>query len=349
MSSKPAKPDRIRVGLMGFGRIGRNIYRLAAETPDVEIAVISDVAEPHILHYLLQRDSIHGSFTYNVRLEQNRLYLDDGRNARMIRGREPGSVPWDGYDVDVVIDATHKFLQRQQLEAHLEAGAPRVIIPNLPNEEIDRIVIMGVNDDTISADDRLVSAGSSTTNVMALMLQLIAARFKIERAMMTTIHAYTSDQPLHDAAGSDFRRSRSAADNIIPNDSSTPLWVERILPEFAGRLEGIALNVPVADGSCLDLTIRVADEGITVDAINDAAREAARKLPRIIQITEDPIVSSDVIGNRHSLIFDTRATMKTKGRLIKTLGWYDNGWGHAARLLNLVHAYNRLNHTGGAA
>ncbi len=334
---------------MGFGQIGRNIYRLAAETPEVEIAAISDVADARILHYLLQRDSIHGSFTQNVRFEDNRLYLDDGRTARMIHGREPGSVPWDGYDVEVVIDATHKFLRRQELEAHLEAGAPRVIIPNLPKEDIDRVVIMGVNDDSISAADLLVSAGSSTTNVMALMLQLLAARFEIERAMMTTIHAYTSDQPLHDSAGSDYRRSRSAADNIIPNESTSPQWVERILPEFAGRLEGIALNVPVANGSCLDLTVQIKDKSITVEAVNDAAREAARKLPRIIQVTEDPIVSSDVIGNRHSLLFDTQATMKTKGRLIKVLGWYDNGWGHAARLLNLVHAYNRLNQAGGAA
>ena len=349
MSNAQSNADPIRVGLMGFGRIGRNIYRLAAEKPDVEIAVISDVADPRILHYLLQRDSIHGSFLQEVRLEKNRLHLDDGRTARMIRGREPGSVPWDGYNVDVVIDATHKYLRRSQLESHLEAGAPRVIIPNLPDEQIDRVVIMGVNDDTISSADLLISAGSSTTNVMALMLKFLDAKFDIERAMMTTIHAYTSDQPLHDSAGSDFRRSRSAADNIIPNDTATPRWVEQILPQFAGKLEGISLNVPVPDGSCLDLTVQFRDSSITVEAINDAAREAAQKMPRIIEITDDPIVSSDVIGNRHSLIFDTRATMKTQGRLAKLLAWYDNGWGHAARLLNLVRAYHKLGSVGGVA
>jgi glyceraldehyde 3-phosphate dehydrogenase len=184
---------------------------------------------------------------------------------------------------------------------------------------------------------------------MALMLQFLDAKFEIERAMMTTIHAYTSDQPLQDSAGSDYRRSRSAADNIIPNDTATPHWVEQIMPQFAGKLEGISLNVPVPDGSCLDLTVQFQDSSVTVEAINDAAREAAKKMPRIIQITDDPIVSSDVIGNRHSLIFDTRATMKTQGRLAKLLGWYDNGWGHAARLLNLVRAYDRLNSAGGVA
>ncbi|MCK4577505.1 MAG: glyceraldehyde-3-phosphate dehydrogenase [Candidatus Marinimicrobia bacterium] len=339
----------IRVGLMGFGRIGRNLYRLAAETDDVEIAVVSDIAEPEILHYLLQRDSIHGSFEKEARFENNRLILDDGRSARMVHGASPGDVPWDGYKVDLVIDATHKFLSKEHMEAHLASGARRVIIANLPEGGIDRVVLVGINDDKVQNSDRLISAGSSTTTAMALMLKIISSRFAIERAMMTTIHAYTSDQPLQDSAGTDFRRSRSAADNIIPNTTDSPGWVEKIMPEFAGKLEGIALNVPVADGSLLDLTLHLENADVSIDDVNQAARDAAAKQPNIIGITEDPIVSSDVIGNRHSVVFDTRATMKSQGRMVKVIGWYDNGWGHAARMLNLVRAYANLNGQGGAA
>ncbi|MFB0515427.1 MAG: type I glyceraldehyde-3-phosphate dehydrogenase [Candidatus Neomarinimicrobiota bacterium] len=349
MSGNGHTAERIRVGLMGFGRIGRNLYRLASEIPDVEIAVISDVGRPEILYYLLQRDTIHGSFQYGVRLENNRLLLKDDRITEMILGVAPGDVPWKSYEVDIVVDATGKYLTKAHMKAHLAAGAKRVIVASLPEDEIDRLVIMGVNDDTISRSDRMISAGSSTTNPVALMLKILDDAFGVDRAMMTTIHAYTSDQPLADIAGKDFRRSRSAAENIIPNETPTARWLDVILPQFKGKFDGIALNVPVPDGSCVDLTCQFRDAGATVEAVNEALRAAADSMPDIIEVTEDPIVSSDVIRNRHSLVFDMRATMKTAGRLVKTLGWYDNGWGHAARLLDVIHAYARINEKGGAA
>jgi len=348
MGGNSKTAERIRVGLMGFGRIGRNLYRLASETPNVEIAVISDVGRPEILFYLLQRDTIHGLFGYEVRLEDNRLLLEDRHSAEMILGVAPGDVPWKTYDVDIVVDATGKYLTKTHMEAHLAAGAKRVVITSLPEDEIDRLVIVGVNDEAISPSDRMISAGSSTTSPVALMLKIMDENFGVDRAMMTTIHAYTSDQPLADTAGKDFRRSRSAAENIIPNETPTARWLDVILPRFKGKFDGIALNVPVANGSCVDLTCQFKSPDVAVAGVNEAMCAAAEKMPDIIEATDDPIVSSDVIGNRHSLVFDLKATMKTKGRLVKLLGWYDNGWGHAARLLDIIHAYAQFN-KGGAA
>lgn len=334
---------RIRVGLMGFGRIGRNFYRLVSESNDFEIPVISDIGKPEILHYLLQRDTIHGSFEQGVALKDHQLLLADGRKTVLIQGKAPKDVSWRDYNVDVVVDATGKYLRKSDMQDHLSSGSNRVIVTSLPDDAVDRIVSYGVNEDTITAADQMISAGSSTTSPTALILKILHREFGLNWAMMTTIHAYTSDQPLADTAGEDYRRSRSAAENIIPNDTPTAKWLGFVLPEFKGKFDGIALNVPVPDGSCVDLTCQLATDNVTVDAINNAIREAAKKMPDIIEVTDDPIVSSDVIGNRHSLVFDARATMKTSGRFIKVIGWYDNGWGHAARILDIIRAYGQLN------
>ena len=333
---------------MGFGRIGRNLYRLAADRPELHITLISDLGNPDILHYLLQRDSIHGSFPSGAQLDGDRLILQDGRQARMVSGVTPADVNWGRFRVDVVVDATGKYTSRSAMQGHLESGAPRVIIANLPEDDVDRIVIPGINDQEIQTSDKLVSAGSSTTNAAALLLDAIGAKFDIERAMMTSVHAYTSDQPLQDTAGRDYRRSRSAAENIIPNDSATPRWLEIILPQFKGRIEGIALNVPVADGSYADMTLQLTSPGVTAEEINAAAVEAADRMPILFEATADPIVSSDIIGNTHSVIFDQQATLVTARGMVKVLGWYDNGWGHAARILDIIQAYAALNGNGSA-
>jgi glyceraldehyde-3-phosphate dehydrogenase type I len=349
MPTHHKEKNRIRVGLMGFGRIGRNLYRLASEVPEIEFPVVSDLGRPEILHYLLQRDSIHGSFHHEVEFFNDQLQLADERHTEMIQRIAPKDVDWSSYDVDLVIDATGKYRSKANLQDYLNAGAKRVIISTLPEDTIDRLVVVGVNENTISSEDRMISAGSSTTNAVALMLKILDEAFGIDRAMMTTVHAYTADQPLQDTAGQDFRRSRSAAENIIPNMTPTPAWIGAVLPSFAGRLDGIALNVPVPDGSCVDLTSQFKKTTVEVDAVNEAMRTAAARSPEIIAVIEDPIVSRDVIGNQHSLVFDCRATMKTPGRMVKTLAWYDNGWGHAARLLDLIKAYAQLDGKGGAA
>ncbi len=335
--------NKINVGIMGFGRIGRDFFRLAQDHPEINIVAISDIGNPEILLYLLKVDGVKGE----IMLENNYLVYEQSR-TRMIGGKHPTDVPWDALGVDIVIDATHKYVSRDQMQGHIDAGAKRAIVSALPRDEIDRVVVMGVNDNEISADDKLISAASSTTQAFALMLKILGDRFDIVNAIMTTVHAYTSDQPLQDTVGKDFRRSRSAAENIIPNDTPVPAWAEKILPQFAGKLEGLALNVPVPRGSCLDLTLRFSDDTVSTDAINDVVREAAEVMPELVAVTDDPIVSSDVLGSTQSLLFDTKATMRTSGQMAKTLCWYDNGFGHAARIIDIILAYGELDRKGGS-
>ena len=330
---------------MGFGGIGRDIYRLSLEHPELEVVVISDIGRADILHYLLKTDD---RTAVAVNLEGNFLVSGDHK-SRLIHGVAPKDVPWDAFDVDIVIDSTHKYRTRESMQAHLASGARRVILASLPHDDIDRVVVMGVNDDTIQADDLLVSAASGTTNALALMLDILDKNFGVDSAMMTTIHAYTSDQPLRDTAASDFRRSRSAAENIIPNVNISPYWMEHILPRFKGKIEGSALNVPVPMGSLLDLTCVLKKTETTAEEVNTAMRQAADHLNKYIEITDDPIVSSDVIGNTHSLLFDTKGTMKASKRMVKTLAWYDNSLGQAGRLIDLALAYGKLGVEGGAA
>jgi glyceraldehyde 3-phosphate dehydrogenase len=257
-------------------------------------------------------------------------------------------MPWDVFGVDVVIDATGIYRERSHMADHLDNGAGRVILRSLPSDEIDRIVIPGVNGDSARASDRMVSGGSSTTGALCLLLDSLASRFPIDCASMTTVHAYTSDQALQDYAGSDFRRSRSAAENIIPNTHEAGNWLGKILPDFEGRVMTWALNVPIHQGSLLDVNLVVGDPAVTTDMVNDAMRDAAASLPGIVAVAEDPIVSSDVIGSSHSLLYDLRGTIKAGDSIIKTLSWYEN-LGHAARLLDVVRLYANLDRQAEAA
>ncbi len=337
--------SKLKIGLMGFGEIGRDVYRLSLNQPEMEVVAISDIGRADILHYLMKTD---GRNPIDVELKGNFL-IKDGHKARLIHGVQPKDVPWDAFDVDIVIDSTHKYRTRESMQAHLNSGAKRVILGSLPHDDIDRVIVMGVNDNTMKASDKIVSAASATTNALALMLDILDKAFGVESAMMTTIHAYTSDQPLRNTAASTFRRSRSAAENIIPNVNISPYWMEHILPRFKGKIEGSALNVPVPMGSLLDLTCVLTKGDTTAEQVNEAMRKAAEKLSGYIEVTEDPIVSSDVIGNAHSLLFDTKGTMKSSKRMIKTLSWYDNSLGQAGRLIDLTLAYGKLGVEGGAA
>jgi glyceraldehyde 3-phosphate dehydrogenase len=232
------------------------------------------------------------------------------------------------------------------VEAHVRAGAKRVILASLPAESIDRIVIPGVNESDASGADKMISAGSATTNAFALLLQSLDQSLGVDYASLTTVHAYSSDQSLQDYAHEDFRRSRSAAENIIPNNNESARWVEMVLPKFAGKLSGYALNVPVQKGSMLDVNCVMRDDSVTVDQVNDAMRAAAARQPDLIGVTDDPIVSSDVIGNRQSLLFDARATLKAGKKILKVLAWYES-IGHACRVLDVVRQYSNLHRSGG--
>jgi glyceraldehyde 3-phosphate dehydrogenase len=327
----------IRVGIMGFGQTGRQIFELASRSEDVEIVAIADIGKREILHYLLcsevdepERHRLEGNFLANDRFRTRLMEID-----------RPAEMPWDIFNVDVVIDSTGKYRDRSCMEGHLDNGAQRVLLRTLPTDYIDRIVIPGINDATAAAEDRMISAGSATTSALALLLNSLSSSFDIACGSMTTIHAFTSDQALQDYAGSDFRRSRSAAKNIIPNSHEASLWLGKILPEFEGKILTSALNVPVQEGCLLDVNLVMSDNAVSAEDVNDVMRAAAAKLPGILDVVEDPIVSSDIIGNPHSLVFDTKGTIKAGSNTIKTLGWYEN-LGHAARLLDVVRLYSKL-------
>ncbi|MBE9480320.1 MAG: glyceraldehyde-3-phosphate dehydrogenase [Bacteroidetes bacterium] len=334
---------KIRLGLMGFGEIPRHIYRLCLEDNLIEVVAISEIGKPEILHYLLVAET-KGSI--DVQLDGNFLVSKNGK-ARFVHGIEPGDVPWDIFNVDFIVDSTGKYKSMSDMQRHINAGAKKVILSNLPNDKIDRIVIMGVNEHTIKTSDKLISAGSATTNATAIMLKIFEENFGVDYAMLTTVHSYTSDQPLRDKASDDYRRSRSAAENIIPNETPSPYWIQKIMPEFKGKIAGTALNVPVPNGSLLDLTTVFKNSNISINDINIAIEKASKKLPDIIQVEDDPIVSTDVIDNRHSVVYDKRATMHSPIRMVKTLTWYHAAMAMAARIIDIILAYNKLSTKGG--
>ena len=331
----------IKLGLMGFGQIGRMIYQLAQHQPDIEITAIADIGEPHILCYLLQAELNDPA---SFRLDGNYLVSPRYR-SRMLRTDSPGEVPWDTFGVDLVIEATGQFRDRASLEAHLHAGSPRVLARTLPTELIDRIIVPGINESSINPYDRIISAGSATFGAAALLLQAVTEVAPVDSVSITSIHSYSSDQPVQDYAGSDYRRSRSAAENIIPNTHEAGDWLPNLLPHLEDRVTTSALNVPIQRGSLLDVSLAFIDDSITVDAVNDAIRSASRSRPELIQVSEDPIVSSDVIGQSCTVLFDAPGTIKAGSRMIKLLGWYEN-LGHAARLLDVARLYTKMEAAG---
>ena len=274
-------------------------------------------------------------------MDGNYLQVKSQR-VRVISGGEPGTIPWDALQADVVMEATGRILTREKLARHLESGAKRVFLTRNPKNNIDRYVIPGINESSISASDKIISTTSSTTQVLALMVKMLDEAFGLQRAMMTTVHAYTADQPLADAAGADLRRSRSAVENIIPNTTKAPDLVKKIMPQYEGKIEGIAFNVPVPNGSCVDLTTEL-ERMPTIEEANQAIKSFSESnLDGIVGYTSDPIVSSDVSGREETMVFDEKATMITKDVLLKTLCWYDNGWGFSKRILEVVDAYAKL-------
>ena len=327
----------IKLGLMGFGNIGRKLYSESLKNNNIEISAISDIGDPEILEYLLKAEFEN---TKNVSLDNNYL-INNNYRSRILSAFTPGEMTWDLFDVDFVVDATGKFNSPEYLNSHLNAGAKRVIISTLPSESIDRLVVFGINQDSINLEDRTISAGSSTLNALAYLLNSLLP-FGIDAVNMTTIHSFTSDQSLQDTVGTDFRCSRSASENIIPNNSEAEKWIVKLFPELNDKINCNALNVPVQKGSMLDLSIAFVDDKVGIEDVNSAIIEASELYPDIIGITNDPIVSSDIIGDPRSLVFDVKATMKGGNSFVKVLAWYDNGHCHAMRILDVIKAYSKL-------
>jgi len=316
----------VRLGIMGFGRIGRNLFRQAY-----------DLGTPESMAYLLEYDTIYGRFPAEVKLEGK--YLSSGtQRSRLLKGTVPDDMPWEGFGADVVIESTGVFRRRVELEGHLNSGAKRVILTTPAVDEIDRTIVQGVNEDTLSPADRIVSCASTTTHALGLIIKILDEAVGIEHAMMTTVHAYSSDQKLSDSVTPNLRRSRSAAENLIPNWTWSPSIVELMMPHLKGKIDGIAINVPVPNGSNLDLATQL-KQSLSVEEVNDIVREAAEnRLGAYLEYVTEPIVSSDVVGNGHSAIFDSLATVALPGGLVKTVTWYDNGWGYASRILETAVA-----------
>ena len=330
---------KINIAIFGFGRIGRNIFRLAYKDPRFNIVAISEFGHAEALHYLLVRDSVHGKLDEHIKLEKDKFIIDN-HSVKILPGKKPGEISWSSMDIDFVIDATGSFLKKDELVSHINSGAKRVIVSRTPMDQIDRLIIHGINEDTIDLNDRIISATSSTTQVFGLMLKILNSRYGLKRAMMTTVHAYTSDQPLTDAVGLDLRRSRSAVENIIPNTTGAPKIIEKLMPEFKGKLDGIAFNVPVPNGSCVDMTTEL-ESVPSIEELNAMIKEESEdKYKNLIGYTDDPIVSSDVLGREETMVFDAKATMYTAGTLLKTLCWYDNGWGFSRRILETISLYH---------
>jgi glyceraldehyde 3-phosphate dehydrogenase len=322
----------LKLGIMGFGRLGRNMFRIAHDDPEVTFAAVSDIADAETLAYLTRNTTVEGLFEGEIRQEGHTLVAGHQR-TRVVHGSRPGDVPWDVLGADIVIEATGQFRSRRVLERHLEAGAKAVLLSTPPVGEIDRLVINGINDHELTAEDRLVSNGSSSCHALALVLKVLQEEVGLKRATMTTVHAYTSDQQLSDSASADLRWSRSAAQNIIPNSSWAASAVVKLMPELEGKVNGIALNVPVPAGSNLDLVVEL-EKPLTAEQYNEIFAEASQgKYKGLLGYTTEPIVSSDVIGNPHSGVIDSQATLSLNNGLIKSIIWYDNGWAYAYRLL----------------
>jgi glyceraldehyde 3-phosphate dehydrogenase len=325
---------KTRVGLMGFGRIGRNVFRQLEDHPRIEVAAIVDIADPEALVYLLRYDTIFGRFPKKVSYEDASLRVD-GRNIPMRQDPDPGDVDWAALDVDIVVQATRKHRTAEECRKHLEAGAKRVILASTPVNPNDMdTLIMGANDDVLDPSDVMIALGSNTSNALAPVLKILDEAFGVENAMFTTVHAFTNEQRLADVPGNDLRLSRAAAENIIPAPTNSPGIIEGALPSLRGKLSGMALNVPVADGSNVDLVAFLAKPANREEVNSVFANAAAGNT--VIEYTEEPIVSSDVIGNTHSAIVDGLATLVMEGTMLKMIIWFDNGWGYAARALEVI-------------
>jgi glyceraldehyde 3-phosphate dehydrogenase len=324
-----------RIAINGFGRIGRNLLRAVKRYElDVEIVAVNDLTDPVTLGHLTKYDSVHGRFPGEVRVEGTDIVID-GTPMKVLSERDPAALPWGDLGVDVVVESTGFFTDRDKAAKHLEAGARKVII-SAPAKNEDITIVMGANEgDYDPATHHVISNASCTTNSVVPMAKVLHERFGIAQGLMTTVHAYTGDQRIHDAPHSDLRRARAAAVSIIPTSTGAAKAASLALPELKGRLDGMALRVPIPDGSVTDLTLLL-ERDVTVEEINAAMREAADgPLKGILEYCEDPIVSIDVVGNPHSCVFDSLATMAS-GRLVKVLGWYDNEWGYSVRLAQLT-------------
>ncbi|UCE51068.1 MAG: type I glyceraldehyde-3-phosphate dehydrogenase [Desulfobacterales bacterium] len=331
----------IQVGINGFGRIGRSVFRIISNRDDIEVVAINDLFDNEQLAYLLKYDTVMGIFRKEVRAETDAMYVDNQKIV-MTEHRDPAEIPWKDLGVQFVIESTGVFRNREPIEKHLQAGAENVILTVPPRDEIDATIVMGVNDNQLKSEHKIVSNASCTTNCLAPIAKVLDESFGIEEGFITTVHAYTNDQRLADVPHKDFRRSRAAGENIIPTTTGAAKAVGKVLPQLQGKLDGLAMRVPVPDGSIVDLVCRL-NKQPSRDEVNNAVREVAEgPMKKIVEYSEEPLVSSDIIGNPHSSIFDALSTKSEKDGYIRILSWYDNEWGYSNRVVDLIELMAKI-------
>jgi glyceraldehyde 3-phosphate dehydrogenase len=325
----------IQVGINGFGRIGRSVFRIISDRDNMEVVAINDLFDNEQLAYLLKYDTVMGIFEREVTAEKDAMTVDNHRVV-MTEHRDPSQIPWKDLGAQVVIESTGVFRNREPLEKHIAAGAEKVILTVPAKEEIDATIVIGVNDEELKAEHRIVSNASCTTNCLAPIAKILDDAFGIQEGFITTVHAYTNDQRLADVPHKDFRRSRAAGENIIPTTTGAAKAVGKVLPQLQGKLDGLAMRVPVPDGSIVDFTCRLGQKASRSD-INAAVREAASgPMQQVVEYSEAPLVSSDIIGNSHSSIFDGLSTQSQEDGFARIVSWYDNEWGYSNRVVDLI-------------
>ena len=329
--------SKIKVGINGFGRIGRNVFKIILENTDYEIVGINDLTSNKVLAHLLKYDSTQGKFNGKVEYDEEGIIID-GKKIKVSEERNPANIPW-GDTPDVVIESTGVFRSRESAKGgygdHLKNGAKKVILTVPAKDQIDNMIVLGVNDDALRPEDTCVSNASCTTNCLAPVAKVLNDTFGIETGLMTTVHSYTNDQVILDGPHSDLRRARSAAVSMIPTTTGAAVAVGKVIPELNGKLDGMAVRVPTPTGSMIDLVATLKKE-VTVEEVNAAMKAAAEgPMKGILEYTEDPVVSVDIIHNPHSSIFDAQSTMVI-GNTVKVISWYDNEWGYSSRVVDLI-------------
>ena len=326
----------MRVAINGFGRIGRSVFRILNARKDIDVVAINDLFDNDVLAYLLKYDTVMKGFGQDIQLKGDQL-ITPNEKVKMLEIRDPNQLPWKALNIDVIVEATGIFRTKESLEPHLKAGAKRVILTVPSKDEIDYTVVLGVNEEGLKPEHKIISNASCTTNCLAPMAKVLNDNFGIIEGLMTTTHAYTNDQRLADVPHKDWRRGRAAAENIIPTTTGAAKAVGIVIPELKGKLDGMASRVPVPDGSIVDLIVEV-EQDVTIEDINAAVRMAAKtkRMQNVLLYSEARLVSSDIVGNLYSSIYDAEFTRVLGKRIIKTLNWYDNEWGYSNRVVDLI-------------
>ncbi|WP_010230399.1 type I glyceraldehyde-3-phosphate dehydrogenase [Gillisia marina] len=327
--------QKIKIGINGFGRIGRNLFRLLWNHPLVEVVAINDIADTATLAHLLKYDSIHGRFSEDITYQDSNIIIDK-KVIPVLHEQHPKEINWSKFEATIIVEASGKFKNKKELQFHLQKGVKKVILSVPPDDDTIKMIVLGVNEQILDGTEQIISNASCTTNNAAPMLDVIRKNFGIEQAYISTIHSYTSDQNLHDKPHRDLRRARAATQSIIPTTTGAAKALTKIFPEFSDVIGGCGIRVPVPNGSLTDMTINISTN-TTIEEINSVFKNASETyLKGILSYTDEPIVSIDIVGNSHSCVFDSGMTSVIGGGLIKLIGWYDNEIGYSSRLIDLI-------------